>query len=134
MPNRYELLAELDYQMRRFQRLSDQAARNAGLEPLAAKLMLALKGLPEEGWPTIREISDRLQVQHHSAVGVVNRLVAGSLLERHRVGWDRRVVLLHITPGGEVVLRRLVQSNLRELRNGLGSSLASTIIRSNCRA
>lgn len=129
MPNQYESLAELDYQMQCFQRFSDQAARSAGLEPLAAKLMLALKGLPHEGWPTIREMAERLQVQHHTAVGLVNRLVARGFLVRRRVARDRRVVLLRITPAGESVVRDLVQSNLRELRNGLGSSLANTIIR-----
>jgi DNA-binding MarR family transcriptional regulator len=129
MPNHYESLAELDYQMQRFERLSDQAAQNAGLQPLAAKLLLALKGLPEEGSPTVGEIAERLHVRHHTVVGVVNRLVGRGFLVRCRGAWDRRVVLLLITPAGESVVRDLVQANLRELRNGLGSSLTRTITR-----
>jgi DNA-binding MarR family transcriptional regulator len=102
MPNHYESLAELDYQMQRFERLSDQAAQNAGLQPLAAKLLLALKGLPEEGSPTVGEIAERLHVRHHTVVGVVNRLVGRGFLVRCRGAWDRRVVLYSLRPLGKV--------------------------------
>ena len=45
-PAAYQSLAELRYQIRRFLYFSEQAARDAGLEPQQHQFMLALKGLP----------------------------------------------------------------------------------------
>ncbi len=97
----YEALAELRYQIRRFLSFSEQAARGAGLEPRQHQLMLALKGLPAQSRPTIGELAERLQIQHHSAVELVNRLVAAGYIRRTRAGEDRREVLLSLTPKGE---------------------------------
>ena len=90
----YESLAELRYQIRRFLHFSEQAAREAGLEPRQHQLMLALKGLPPRTRPRIGELAERLQIQHHSAVELVNRLTAGGYVRRHRGAKDRREVLL----------------------------------------
>ncbi len=49
----FQALAELRYQIRRFLRFSEQAARSAGLEPHQHQLLLALKGLPEGSRPRI---------------------------------------------------------------------------------
>ena len=43
----YRALAELRYQVRRFLRFSEEAARAARLEPQQHQLLLAIKGLPE---------------------------------------------------------------------------------------
>src|SRR5690349_24421558 len=101
----YESLAELRYPIRRFLRFSEQVARNVGLEPRQHQLMLALKGLPKETRPRIGELAERLQIQHHSTVELVNRLAAHSFVKRHGGGFDRREGLLSLTPGGERVLR-----------------------------
>src|SRR5271170_2526661 len=97
----YESLAELRHQIRRFLHFSEQAARTAGLEPRQHQLMLALKGLPAGVRPRIGELAERLQIQHHSAVELVNRLSAAGYVRRQRVGGDRREVLLALTPQGE---------------------------------
>src|SRR6266550_2686557 len=55
-PAAYQSLAELRYQIRRFLYFSEQAARDAGLEPQQHQLMLALKGLPK-GARVLRELS-----------------------------------------------------------------------------
>jgi len=112
----YEALAELRYQIRRFLSFSEQAARGAGLEPRQHQLMLALKGLPANSRPTIGELAERLQIQHHSAVELVNRLVAAGHIRRTRAGEDRREVLLSLTPKGERVLRQLSLHHRTELR------------------
>jgi hypothetical protein len=39
-------MAELRYQIRRFLRFSENAARQAGIEPQQHQLLLAVKGLP----------------------------------------------------------------------------------------
>ena len=112
----YESLAELRYQVRRFLHFSEQAAREAGLEPRQHQLMLTLKGLPVRTRPRIGELAERLQIQHHSAVELVNRLAAGGYVRRHRGGEDRREVLLSLTPKGEKVLRELSLHHKAELR------------------
>lgn len=112
----YESLAELRYQVRRFLHFSEQAARSAGLEPRQHQLLLALKGLPKNVRPRIGELAERLQIQHHSAVELVNRLAAGGYVRRRRGGNDRREVLLLLMPKGERVLRELSIHHKEELR------------------
>jgi DNA-binding MarR family transcriptional regulator len=112
----YESLAELRYQIRRFLHFSEQAARTAGLEPHQHQLMLALKGMPAGMRPRIAELAERLQIRHHSAVELVNRLSAGGYVRRQRGGEDGREVLLILTPKGEKVLRELSLHHRAELR------------------
>jgi DNA-binding MarR family transcriptional regulator len=112
----YQSLAELRYQIRRFLHFSEQAARAAGLEPRQHQLMLTLKGLPAETRPTVGELAERLQIQHHSAVELVNRLATGGYVKRHRGDEDRREVLLSLTPKGERILRTLSLHHKAELR------------------
>ena len=78
--------------------------------------MLALKGLPADVRPRIGELAERLQVRHHSAVELVNRLSAGGYVRRHRGGEDGREVLLSLTRKGEKVLRDLSLHHRAELR------------------
>jgi DNA-binding MarR family transcriptional regulator len=111
----YQALAELRYQVRRFLHFSEQAARETGLEPHQHQLMLALKGLPLGMRPTIGALAERLQIQHHSTVELVDRLSAGGLVRRSRAGEDRRQVLLGLTPKGEKVLRELSMGHKVEL-------------------
>ena len=113
----YRSLAELRHQIRRFLHFSEQNARNAGLEPRQHQLMLALKGLPPSRRPRVAEIAERLQIQHHSAVELVNRLAEGGFVKRHRGTQDRREVLLSLTPKGEKVLRELSLQHRAELRS-----------------
>jgi DNA-binding MarR family transcriptional regulator len=124
----YEALAELRYQIRRFLSFSEQAARGAGLEPRQHQLMLALKGLPRKARPTIGELAERLQIQHHSAVELVNRLVAVGHIRRARGGEDRREVMLSLTPKGEKVLRQLSLHHRTELRSA-GPALVAALRR-----
>lgn len=112
----YQSLAELRYQIRRFLHFSEQAARKAGLEPRQHQLLLAIKGLPYGARPRIGELAERLQIQHHSTVELVNRLAAGGYVRRERGGQDRREVLLSLTPTGEKVLRELSLAHRAELR------------------
>ncbi len=112
----YESLAGVRYQIRLFLHFSEQAARDAGLEPQQHQLMLALKGLPEEVRPRVGELAERLQIKHHSAVELINRLEAGGYVRRHTADEDRREVLVILTPKGERVLRELSFHHRDELR------------------
>ena len=77
----YQALAEFRYQIRRFLRFSEQAARATGLVPQQYQLLLALKGLPNGRKATISELAERLQIKHHSTVELIDRLVKRELVE-----------------------------------------------------
>jgi DNA-binding MarR family transcriptional regulator len=109
-------LAEFRYQIRLFLAFSEQAAREAGIEPRQHQLLLALAGLPGEMLPTIRALADRLQLQHHSTVELVSRLEQRGLVERVRDREDRRQVLVRLTADGESILHRLSATHRAELR------------------
>jgi DNA-binding MarR family transcriptional regulator len=112
----YHTLAELRYQIRRFLRFSEQAARSAGIEPQQYQLLLALKGLPENRKPTVGELAERLQLQHNSTVELINRLVERDLVGRQRDESDQRHVIITLTFHGEQILRHLALSHQIELQ------------------
>ncbi len=112
----YRALAEFRFQIRRFLNLSDQAARQAGLEPQQYVCLLALRGLPGGKEATILTLAERLQVRHHSAGELIDRLARRGLVRRARGKQDRRQVLIHLTARGERLLERLARKRLAELR------------------
>lgn len=112
----FRALAELRFQIRRFVHFSEQAAREAGLEPQQHQLLLTIKGLGERQ-PTIGEIAHRMQLRHHSAVELVDRMAARRLVKRMRSTDDRRMVMVKITAKGERVLHDLSLAHRDELRN-----------------
>ena len=113
----YQALAEFRYQIRRFIHYSEQVARSAGLEPQQHQVLLAIKGLPDGKQATIGELAERLQLQHHSAVELVNRLSENGYVERHRDEEDQRRVIVFLTAKGEEILQQLSTFNLAELRS-----------------
>ena len=121
----YQALAEFRYQIRKFLHFSEQAVQAAGLERGQYQLMLAVKGMPEGVRPRIRDLADRMQVQHHSAVELINRLERGGYVQRQRGQDDRREVLLELTPKGEKVLAELALHHHEELRNAAPSLVAA---------
>ena len=131
----YSSLAEFRYQIRRFLHFSEQAVRTAGLEPHQHQLLLALRGLARsEEPPTIGILAERLQIQHHSAVELVQRLEERRLISRSRAPEDRRQVHIHLTPRGEAELEKLTMCHLAELgTNGpaLVEALEGVIRRNN---
>jgi DNA-binding MarR family transcriptional regulator len=122
----YQALAEFRYQIRRFLHFSEQAARAAGIEPQQHQLLLALKGLPEGRQATIGELAERMQLQHHSTVELVNRLVERGFVRRYRDEEDQRRVLVSITSRGEEILRELSVAHRAELRSS-GPDLAKAL-------
>lgn len=111
----YSALAEFRYQIRRFLRFSEDAARAAGYEPQQHQLLLALKSLSANE-STIGTVAERLQIQHHSAVALVARAEERGLVRRERGAADRRQVFVRITPEGDAALRELAASHRAELR------------------
>jgi DNA-binding MarR family transcriptional regulator len=122
----YEVLAALRLALRRFLGFSEKAARGAGLTPQQHQALLAIKGFPGRDYVSIGELAESLQLRHHSAVGLVDRLSGRKLLRRGRSQIDRRRVEVRLTVRGEKVLERLSAVHLRELRQ-LGPELHKLI-------
>ncbi|GAC1391099.1 MAG: helix-turn-helix domain-containing protein [Ktedonobacteraceae bacterium] len=122
----YQALAEFRYQIRRFLRFSEQTARSEGLEPQQYQLLLAVKGMPEEKRVTVGELAERLQLQHHSTVELIDRLSDRGFVQRQRDEEDQRRVLISITPVGEEILQRLAEVSLVELSSS-GPSLVQAL-------
>ena len=108
-------MAELRYQIRLFLRFSENAARQAGIEPQQHQLLLAVKGLPHGSKPTIGVLAERMQLQPHSTVGLIDRLAERGFLLRLRATDDRRQVLIKLTHDGEKFLQKLASHHLHEL-------------------
>src|SRR5579863_1086997 len=123
----YQTLAEFRYQLRRFLRFSEEAARSVGLEPQQHQLLLALKGMPEGRTATVGELAERLQIQHHSTVELINRMVERDLIERSRDENDQRRVNIRLTRNGDEVLRKLSLLTHNELRS-TGPALVRTLM------
>lgn len=121
----YQALAEFRFQIRKFLHFSEKAVHAAGLERGQYQLMLAIKGIPEGVRPRIRELANRMQIQHHSAVELVNRLESGGFVRRERAQEDRREVLLALTPKGEKVLEQLALHHHEELQSAAPGLVAA---------
>ena len=112
----YESLAEFRYALRLFLHFSEAAAHSAGLTPQQHQALLAIKGFPKRDRITIGELAERLQLRHHSTVGLVDRLASARLVVRQPDTTDRRQVYLALTARGEARLERLSAVHRAELR------------------
>lgn len=112
----YEALAEFRYALRKFLRFSEEAAQAAGLTPQQHQAMLAIKGFPGRDQITIGELAERLQIKHHSTVGLADRLVLEKYARRVPDKKDHRQVHLALTPRGEALLEKLSAAHQEQLR------------------
>ena len=127
----YQLLAGFRYHIRRFLHFSEQAARAAGMEPQQHQVLLALRAQPESH-AVVGALAEYLQIQHNTAVELIDRLEARGWVRRKRAAADRRQVVVEITFRGNAKLEKLTQSHLDELRRtgpDLVASLQSLIRR-----
>jgi len=113
----YRPLARLRHGIRRFLESSERMARAKGLTPQKHQLMLAVAGHAPGETPTIGYLAGQLLIQHHSAVGLVNRLNDQGLVERVHDSADRRQVIVRLTPRGSALLAELAASHRAELRS-----------------
>jgi DNA-binding MarR family transcriptional regulator len=103
----YERLAAFRYALRRFQRFSEGAATAAGLTAQHYLALLAIEGFPGRNEITIKELAERLQLEHHSVVGLVDRLARDGMLLRKPSVEDKRCVLVRLTAKGRRSLEKL---------------------------
>lgn len=114
--SQYEMLAAFRYALRQFHHFSEEAAHLAGITPQHHQALLAIKGFPGRESVTIGELAERLQLRHHSAVGLVDRLVAEQLVARTPSAQDRRQVFVQLTRRGENLLGKLSSAHAEQLK------------------
>src|SRR5688500_9195634 len=113
----FKAMAELRYQIRRFLRFSENAARQPRIEPQQHQHVLAVRGPPGNLQPATGVLAERRQLQHHSTVERIERLVGRGLLCRLRATDDRRQVLIKLAHDGEDFLKTLSLHHLQELQS-----------------
>jgi len=113
----YVALGAFRYAMRKFLRFSkDVLAARAKLTTEQYEALLAIKGNSGANGMTVREISERLQVKHHTAVSLLDKLEARKLATRKRAADDKRNVNVQLTKAGASLLARLAAIHHRELQ------------------
>ena len=112
---------------RRYLAFNEQAAESIGLEPQQYQLLLMLRGLSPVGAAGVTDLTDWLQIRHHSAVGLVDRLQARGLVERRSDPIDGRRVRVSLTRRGRSALRELALLHRDELRRRLVEQLQQLV-------
>jgi len=123
----YETLAEVRYALRKLLRFSELTALANGATPQQYQALQAIKGFPSRSAVTIGELAERLQLQHHSTVGLVNRLVSQGLVQREHSTTDRRQMHVVLTAKGELLLEQLTVAHLAEWRR-IAPSLSQLLL------
>lgn len=122
----YQTLADFRFALRAYLRFSENAAESAGLTLQQHQALLFIIGYPGREKVTIGELAERLQVRHHSAVGLVDRLEEQEMVHRMHKHGDRRQVFIGLTDKGMAVLNNLAGTHREELRH-LGPQLCSLL-------
>lgn len=112
----YETLAALRHTLNKFLLFSQEEARAAGLAPQQHQALLAIKGFPDRDYVSVGELATQLHLRHHSAVGLVDRLVQRQLVRRTTSVTDKRRVEVSLTARGEALIRRLSAAHWKELQ------------------
>ena len=117
LPEDYEALASFRYAMRKFLNFSKRAlAAEANMTPEQYEALLALRAFSGAPGLTITELSERLQVKHHTAVSLVDRLEDVGFVSRTPSTADRRRVHVKLTAAGSRMLAKVAVLHRREMR------------------
>jgi len=109
------MLAAFRFALRQFLRFSEEAAQAANLTPQQHQALLAIKGFPERDTVNVSELAERLQLRHHSAVELIDRLETDKMVKREPDESDGRKVLIGLTTRGEQVLEKLSEAHREQL-------------------
>jgi DNA-binding MarR family transcriptional regulator len=113
----YDALANFRYLLRKFLRFSKDFLRSTGdLSTEQYEALLAIKAFTSVGGLTISQLSERLQVKHHSAVNIVDRLDERKLVTREAGETDRRRRHVQLTAKGEKLIEELAAVHWKEIR------------------
>ena len=116
-PDDYDALATFRYALRKFLSFSKRAlAAEADLTPEQYEALLALKAFSSATGLSIGDLSERLQVKHHTAVSLVDKLEELQFVHREQGTADRRQVFVTLTAAGSRVLAKVAVLHRREMR------------------
>ena len=113
----FEALSEFRFQIRRFERFSEDVVQSAGITPLQYLLLLHVKGYPGRHFATVGELAHRLQAKPHGVVALVTRCEEHGFVERRQSRADGRIVEIHLLPPGERLLAHLAELHRTELQS-----------------
>jgi len=113
----FEALSEFRFQLRRFERFSEDAVQAFSVTPLQYLLLLHIKGFPGRTHATVGELAERLQAKPHGVVALITRSEERGLVERRPSTVDRRQVEVHLTTEGEHLLKHLAEIHRTELQS-----------------
>ncbi len=122
----YARLAAFRHALRSFLNFSEAAAARLGLSGQQYQALLVVRAAPAGTQTTVSGLARQLLVRHHSAVGLVDRLVQQDLLVRRASREDGRKVELRLTAKGRRVLDRLADLHRHELEHS-GPRLAALL-------
>ncbi len=112
-----EALSEFRFQLRRFERFSEDAVQAFGVTPLQYLLLLHVKGFAGRCYASVGELAERLQAKPHGVVALLTRMEERGLVQRRASVVDRRQVEVHLTAEGERVLEHLAEIHRTELQS-----------------
>ncbi|MDQ8182255.1 MarR family transcriptional regulator [Pelagicoccus sp. SDUM812005] len=111
----YELLSEFRYRLRCFLGFSENAAIEHGVTPQQYQAMLSIHGFPGRDWVTVGELAEKMQIEHHSAGGLVRRMETAELAKKEASPDDGRVMQIRLTDKGLSILSKLIRVHQNEL-------------------
>jgi len=112
----FEKLSAFRFQLTRFLRFSERAAKQAGIAPLQYLLLLHLRGYPGRDWATVGELAARLQASAHGTAALLSRCESQGYVERARSKTDLRCVEIRLTRKAKALLDRVAALHREELR------------------
>lgn len=110
-----ERQSQFRYELRRFLRFGEEAARAAGVTAVQYHLMLHTQAFPGRDWASIGELAERLQTQPHGVVALVSRCEEAGLVRRQDNKEDGRLVEVHLTAKGRRCVERLASEHQAQL-------------------
>lgn len=115
----YRALGAFRDALRGFLAFSEAGAVALGLTPQQHQALLVVRTHAGPRPISVGELAERLLIKNHSALGLVDRLVARGLLARAPAAEDRRRVSLSLTAEGRHVLETISRNNLGQLEGTL---------------
>lgn len=113
----YQALGAFRFALRRFLAYSETGARALKLTPQQHQALLAVRAHPGPVAMSVGELASSLMIKNHSALGLVDRLLDRGLISRSTSPFDRRRVLLALTPTGSELLETISRNNLSQLKS-----------------
>jgi DNA-binding MarR family transcriptional regulator len=111
----YRELAEFRFQIRCFQSVTEERARELGIDADSYLLLLVIQGLPEGAKPTVVGLSDRMCTSREEVNRLVDMAVARNDISRASSEEGGTADWVKLTRNGRELLRRMALANRDEL-------------------